>query len=65
MSNLKMRNDFGEIEIDEALIESVDIIQDAAATLHMTPAEFITFFDYGMPKCPCCDDAEDKAEIQH
>jgi hypothetical protein len=63
MSNIKMCNDFGEVEITEELIEAIDLIQDAAATLELTPAEFITTFDYGMPTCPCCE-AGDKTEVK-
>lgn len=60
---IKMCTDFGEVEIDQEMIEAIDLIQDAAAELQLTPAEFITTFDYGMPKCPCCE-AGDKIETK-
>lgn len=62
---ITMCTDFGEVTIDDELIAAVHLIQDAAETLQLTPAEFITTFDYGMPTCPCCENADGKTEITH
>lgn len=58
-----IRTDFGEVELTHQLINAVDLIQDAAWTLQLTPAEFISAFNAGIPKCPCCE-AEEQINIQ-
>lgn len=57
---IQIRTDFGTVELDEEMLQAIDLIQDAAGELHLTPAEFISTFDYGIPECPCCKTADEK-----
>lgn len=51
---LTIQTDFGKVAIDDAAKEAITKIQDMAWTLQLTPAEFISEFDHGIPECPEC-----------
>ena len=54
--HLKMKNDYGTVTLDEKARIAIAAVQAMADELQMTPAEFISEFDYGMPECPCCNE---------
>jgi len=55
---IKMRTEFGEVEITHELIAAIELITDAAWTLQITTGEFMAEFGMGVPKCPCCEEEE-------
>ena len=53
--HLQLKNDYGQIDIDEAMLMAVEKIQDAAWQLQMTPGELITILlESPTLECPCC-----------
>lgn len=49
-----LANDYGEVRIDAEARCAIEMVQDMAASMQMTAAEFISIFDYGFPECPHC-----------
>ena len=52
--SLVLSNDFGEVAIDGPARQAIEMIQDMAYSLQMTPSEFMDIFNEGIPECPCC-----------
>ena len=50
----KICTDFGEVELDREAVEAIQLVQDMAWTLQLTPGEFMSEFEDGIPTCPAC-----------
>lgn len=51
---ITIKNDFGEVQIDDPARDAIHMIQDMAYSLQIEPSEFIEIFDNGIPLCPHC-----------
>lgn len=55
-----LQNDYGTVKIDDEAKQAIEMIQDMAASMQMTPEEFISIFEFGVPECPHCEDERKK-----
>jgi hypothetical protein len=56
MKHISINNDFGTVELHPAMVAAIKLIQEAAWTLQMTPGEYMSYFEDGIPECPYCKD---------
>lgn len=65
MNHLRLENDFGSVELSTELREAHRLISEAAWTLQMTTAEFVSVLDDAPDSCPCCDAQRYVSDVEH
>ena len=50
-----LKTEQGEVLIDGEAEQAILMVQDMAYSLGLSPSDFISVFDAGIPECPHCE----------